>query len=77
MNDIRVTQDLNGGAIAEVVPGLIRADTAPTKVGIPCLICGKVLETGMGSYCLYPYVCDECKEAVAYAKQLMKESRSE
>ena len=46
------------------------------KVGIPCLICGKVLETDMGSHCLYPYVCDECKEAVAYAKQLMNENKN-
>jgi hypothetical protein len=77
MNDVRVTQDFNGGAIAEVVPGLARADTAPVKVGITCLICGSVLETDMGSHYLYPYVCDECKEAVAYTKQLMKESRGE
>ena len=77
MKDIRVTQDFNGGAIFEVAPGLARAETVPMKVGIPCLICGKVLETDMGSYCLYPYICDECKEAVTYAKQLMKESKSE
>ena len=61
MKDIRVTQDFNGGAIFEVAPGLARAETVPMKVGIPCLICGKVLETDMGSYCLYPYICDECK----------------
>jgi hypothetical protein len=76
MNDVRVTQDLNGGAITEVVPGLIHADTAPVKVGITCLICGSVLETAMGSHHLYPYVCDECKEAVAYAKQLMNENKN-
>jgi hypothetical protein len=76
MNDVRVTQDFNGGAIIEVAPGLARADTAPMKVGIPCLICGKVLETDMGSHCFYPYVCDECKEAVAYAKQLMNENKN-
>lgn len=58
MNDIRVTQEL------------AEADIIPQKVGIPCLICGKVLETEMGSHRFYPYICDECKEAVAYAKQL-------
>lgn len=71
--DVRLTQDFSGRAIIEATPGTIaveRVETTPTKIGIPCLLCGKVLETEMGSHCFYPYICDECKEAVAYAKQL-------
>ncbi len=76
--DVRITQDFSGRAIIETRPGTIpveRVETVPTKIGIPCLICGKVLETETGPGCFYPYICEECKEAVAYAKQLMKENK--
>lgn len=54
---------------------LERAEIVPANIVIPCLLCGKVLETEMGSHCFYPYICDECKEAVAYAKQLKTKAK--
>lgn len=54
-----------------------KAEIVPAEIGIPCLLCGKVLETEMSSHCFYPYICEECKEAVAYAKQLKTKAEND
>lgn len=52
---------------------LFTGEPVPSKVCIKCLLCDNVLETYMSlAYDHYPYVCDECKEAIAYAKELKK-----
>jgi hypothetical protein len=52
---------------------LFTGKVAPSKVCVKCLLCDSVLETYMSlAYDHYPYVCDECKEAIAYAKELKK-----
>jgi hypothetical protein len=52
---------------------LFTGEPIPSKVCVKCLLCGNVLETYMSlAYDRYPYVCDECKEAIAYAKELKK-----
>ena len=51
------------------------AECAPQAVHIPCLLCCNVLKTDYNSiYAHQPYICDECKEAIAYAKQLKAEA---
>lgn len=69
--DLKVTQDFSRRAILEARPGIEYGETIAAKIGIPCLLCGKILETD-ALYCFSTpfYICDECKEAVAYAKQL-------
>ncbi len=50
---------------------LFTGKVAPATVCVKCLLCGSVLETYMSmAYDCYPYVCDECKEAIAYLKEL-------
>lgn len=69
--DLRITQDFSGRAILEAMPGVEGVETIAAKIGIPCILCGKILETDSSYYWSVPvYICDECKEAVAYAKQL-------
>lgn len=52
---------------------LFTGKIAPSKVCVKCLLCDSVLETYMSTaYDCYPYVCDECKEAIAYAKYLQR-----
>lgn len=69
--DVKITQDFSGRAVLEAIPGVEDIETIAAKIGIPCLFCGKILETD-APYCFSTpfYICDECKEAVAYAKQL-------
>lgn len=69
--DLKVTQDFSGRAILEAMPGIEDVETTAAKIGIPCILCGKILETDSSFWFSPPvYICDECKEAVAYAKQL-------
>lgn len=52
---------------------LFTSEAVPSKVCVKCLLCDNVLETYMSlAYDHHPYVCDECKEAIAYAKELKK-----
>lgn len=52
---------------------LFTGEVAPSKVCVKCLLCDSVLETYMTmTYDRYPYVCDDCKEAIAYAKEIKK-----
>ena len=41
----------------------------------PCLLCDNIREIPHPSHYSYPWVCDDCKEAIAYTKILIKESR--
>jgi hypothetical protein len=50
---------------------LFTGKVVPSKVCVKCLLCDSVLETYM-TYDRYPYVCDDCKESIAYAKELKK-----
>lgn len=36
-----------------------------------CMLCENTRNLG-GSYSSSPWVCDECKEAIAYAKEILK-----
>lgn len=50
---------------------LFTGKVVPSKVCVKCLLCDSVLETYMTlAYDRYPYVCDECKEAIKYLKEL-------
>ena len=52
---------------------LFTGEVVPSKVCVKCLLCDSVLETYISlAYDHYPYVCEECKEAIAYAKELKK-----
>ena len=53
--------------------GIFTGEVVPSKVCVKCLLCDSVLETYITlAYDRYPYVCDDCKEAIAYAKELKK-----
>lgn len=73
--DLKIVQDFSVQARLEAIPGVECAETTVANIGIPCLLCGKILET-KASYWFSPpiYICDDCKEAVAYAKQLKTEA---
>ena len=48
------------------------------KIGyhaVPCLVCGKPIEISDLS-CSHIRICDECKEAIAFAKKHMKEENT-
>ena len=38
----------------------------------PCLLCDNSREVPHPSYCSYPWICDECKEAMAFLKSFIK-----
>jgi hypothetical protein len=42
----------------------------PTKICQPCLCCKNTRELPEGFYSAPPWVCDECKEAIAFVKEL-------
>lgn len=62
------------GQEIEMITGegkLFTGKIVPQKVCVKCLLCDNVLETYIGTaYDRYPYVCDECKEAIKYLKEL-------
>ena len=37
-----------------------------------CMLCDNTRNIGGAWYTSVPWVCDECKEAIAYAKEIMK-----
>ena len=49
-------------------------DPNALQTAAECLICGKLVELGYSSS-IWVLVCDECKEAVKYAKKLLKEKK--
>ena len=38
-----------------------------------CMVCGKEINLGYCTNCLVPKICEDCKEAIKYAKKLLKE----
>lgn len=42
-------------------------------IGTECIGCGKLISLGRDHSALVPRLCDECKEAIGFAKELMKE----
>jgi hypothetical protein len=42
-----------------------------------CMLCENTRELGGGWHSSSPWICDECKEAIAYAKELMKHRGAE
>lgn len=69
--DLKITRDSSGQAILEATPDTEGPKIIAAKIGIPCLLCGKIVDTDASFWFSPPvYICDECKEAVAYAKQL-------
>ncbi len=40
------------------------------KQVIHCILCDSVLELGINESVQFPYVCEDCKEAIAYLKEL-------
>ena len=46
-------------------------DYQPT-IGTECMVCGSEINLGYCTNQLVPMICEECKEAIKYAKKLMK-----
>ena len=42
-------------------------------IGTECIGCGKPINLGYAQSALVPRLCNECKEAIKYAKKLMNE----
>ena len=39
---------------------------------VKCILCDNVLEFGINESVQFPYICQDCKDAIAYAKELLK-----
>ena len=44
------------------------------KQAVKCILCDNVLELGINESVQFPYICQDCKNAIAYAKELLKRS---
>ena len=42
-----------------------------------CMVCGKEINLGYCTSWLVPKICEECKEAIKYAKKLMNDAYGE
>ena len=60
--------------MSELNPKTITAHIAPIKYSQFCLLCENARELPEGmQYCSTPWVCDECREAIAFLKKLKSE----
>ena len=60
--------------MSELKPKTITAHIAPIKYSQFCLLCENTRELPEGiHYCSTPWVCDECREAIAFLKKLKSE----
>lgn len=50
--------------------GVIKIDKMKPAYCTTCLICDEIIEEYGDPICKYPVICDECKEAVKFAKWL-------
>ena len=50
------------------------SDIKPAKLSINCIVCDKEIELEDGQSDIIPRLCDECKEAVKFAKELKSRS---
>ena len=46
-------------------------------IGTECMVCGKEINLGYSTNHLVPMICEECKEAIKYAKKLLKEKEKQ
>ena len=44
------------------------------KQAVKCILCDSILELGINESVQFPYVCQDCRNAIAYAKELLKHS---
>lgn len=44
------------------------------RQAVKCILCDNVLELGINESVQFPYICQDCKDAIAYAKELFKRS---
>ena len=42
-------------------------------IGTECMVCGKEINLGYVTNALVPMMCEECKEAIKFAKELMND----
>ena len=56
---------------------IINVTVSPIRYSQSCLFCenSRTLPEGM-SYCHVPYICDECKEAMAFLKELKRKQET-
>lgn len=52
----------------------ITIDPSDVTFGIPCISCGKTIDLGHNYSPLVPRMCDECKEAIEFAKEFMSDA---
>lgn len=68
------------GAAEQILNGTI--NITATRYSQPCLLCENTRDLPEGMYyCNTPWICDECKEAIAFVKDfkasVVKQSSSE
>lgn len=57
------------GAAEQILNGTI--NITATRYSQPCLLCENTRDLPEGMhYCNTPWICDECKEAIAFVKDL-------
>ena len=60
--------------MSELKPEIVTAQIAPIRYCQSCLLCENTRELPGGlHYCNTPWVCDECKKAIAFLKELKNE----
>lgn len=58
--------------MSELKHEIITAEIAPIRACQSCMLCENTRELPVGMhYCNTPWVCDECKKAIAFIKELM------
>ena len=62
------------GAAEQILNGTI--NITATRYSQPCLLCENTRDLPEGMhYCNTPWICDECKEAIAFIKDLRNSAK--
>lgn len=51
---------------------IARVEVEPVQCVQQCMLCENTRNVGSGWYSPHPWICDECKEAIAYIKAVKK-----
>lgn len=47
----------------------------PAKLSTQCIVCGKEIKLENGQSDIVPRMCNECKDAIMFAKEMQEETR--
>ena len=55
---------------------IVIPEASDITIGTPCISCGKTIDLGHDSSALVPRMCDECKEAIEFARTIIQVSKN-